>query len=104
MITEIGEPITPDVDRFSVSSRDNCETVFPVRDDGTEMMWSVTPNACRKLLEKGYIKATKYQKDKPQQFAVSYLSSGTINDKEDEIVPLQDRFSKLLGKLLEELK
>lgn len=82
MITEIGEPITPDVDRFSVSSRDNCETVFPVRDDGTEMMWSVTPNACRKLLEKGYIKATKYQKDKPQQFAVSYLSSGTIKDIE----------------------
>ena len=82
MITEIGEPITPDVDRFSVSSRDNCETVFPVRDDGTEMMWSVTPNACRKLLEKGYIKATKYQKDKPQQFSISYLSSGTIKDIE----------------------
>ncbi len=81
-IVKVGEPITPEVDRFSVSKVENCETVFPVRDDGTEMLWSVTPNACRHLIEKGYIKASKYQKDKPQQFAVSYLSSGTIRDIE----------------------
>jgi adenine-specific DNA-methyltransferase len=81
-IIKVGDPITPEVDRFSVSQMENCETVFPVRDDGTEMMWSVTPNACRHLVEKGYIKASKYQKDKPQQFAVSYLSSGTIKDIE----------------------
>lgn len=81
-IVKVGDPITPEVDRFSVSKIENCETVFPVRDDGTEMLWSVTPNACRHLIEKGYIKASKYQKDKPQQFAVSYLSSGTIRDIE----------------------
>lgn len=81
-IVEVGDPITPEVDRFSASKMENCETVFPVRDDGTEMLWSVTPNACRHLIEKGYIKASKYQKDKPQQFAVSYLSSGTIKDIE----------------------
>ncbi len=45
-IVKVGEPITPEVDRFSVSKMENCETVFPVRDDGTEMLWSVTPNAC----------------------------------------------------------
>lgn len=43
-IVKVGEPITPDVDRFSVAQIDGCETVFPVRDDGTEMMWSVTPS------------------------------------------------------------
>ena len=62
---------------------DGCETVFPVRDDGTEMMWSVTPGACKNLVEKGYIKATKYTPDKPQLFVVQYLSSGTINDIEE---------------------
>jgi adenine-specific DNA-methyltransferase len=82
-IVEVGDPITPEVDRFSIDSRENCITVFPVRDDGTEMMWSVTPNACRHLVDKGYIKATKYQEEKPQQFSVSYLSSGTIKDIEN---------------------
>ena len=82
-IVKVGDPITPDVDRFSVSQISGCETVFPVRDDGTEMMWSVTPGACRNLVEKGYIKATKYTPDKPQLFVVQYLSSGTIKDIEE---------------------
>lgn len=81
-IVKIGNPITPDIDRFTVASMEGCETVFPVRDDGTEMMWSVTPNACKKLVEKGYIKATKHTPDKPQLFVVQYLSSGTISDIE----------------------
>lgn len=82
-IVKVGEPITPDVDRFSVAQIDGCETVFPVRDDGTEMMWSVTPSACKNLVEKGYIKATKHTPDKPQLFVVQYLSSGTIKDIEE---------------------
>lgn len=82
-IEKVGDPITPDVDRFSVDGMDGCATVFPVRDDGTEMMWSVTPSACKNLVDKGYIKATKYTPNKPQQFIVSYLSSGTIKDIEE---------------------
>lgn len=81
-IVEVGGPITSDVDRFSVKQIDNCVAVFPVRDDGTEMLWSVTPNACKNLVEKGYIKATKYTPDKPQLYVVQYLSSGTIKDIE----------------------
>lgn len=82
-IVEVGDPITPDVDRFSVRSIEGCVAVFPVRDDGTEMLWGVTPNACRRLVENGYIKATKYTPDKPQLFVVQYLSSGTIKDIEE---------------------
>ncbi|MBR2823117.1 MAG: site-specific DNA-methyltransferase [Clostridia bacterium] len=55
LIQRVGNPITPDVDRFSVEQEPGCVAVFPVRDDGTEMMWSVTPEACRHLVEKGYI-------------------------------------------------
>ncbi len=82
-IVKIGDPITPDIDRFSVEKLPNCETVFPVRDDGTEMLWGVTPDSCRKLLENGYIKATKYTADKPQQYVILYLSTGTIKDIEN---------------------
>ncbi len=83
LIEKVGDPITPDVDRFSVSQMDGCVAVFPVRDDGTEMLWGVTPSACKNLVKKGYIKATKYTPDKPQLFVVQYLSSGTIKDIEE---------------------
>lgn len=88
-IIEVGEPITPDKDRFSVKQIPNCAAVFPVRDDGTEMLWSVTPNACKHLVEKGYIKATQYTPDKPQLFVVQYLSSGTIKDIEEGRVTIK---------------
>ena len=32
-IVEVGDPITPDVDRFSVKQIPNCVAVFPVRDE-----------------------------------------------------------------------
>lgn len=81
-IEKVGKPITPDVNRFTVEQIEGCVAVFPVRDDGTEMLWSLTPPACEKLVQKGYIKATKYTPDKPQLYVVQYLSSGTINDIE----------------------
>lgn len=82
-IVKVGDPITPDVDRFSVEQLPECVAVFPVRDDGTEMLWGVTPNSCKNLVENGYIKATKYTPDKPQLYVVQYLSSGTIKDIEE---------------------
>lgn len=88
-IVEVGDPITPDVDRFSVREIEGCVAVFPVRDDGTEMLWGVTPNACRRLVENGYIKATKYTPDKPQLYVVQYLSSGTIKDIEEGRVTIK---------------
>lgn len=82
-IEKVGTPITPDIDRFSVEQIEGCVAVFPVRDDGTEMLWGVTPNACKNLVKNGYIKATKYTPDKPQLYVVQYLSSGTIKDIEE---------------------
>lgn len=85
-IVEVGDPITPDVNRFSVPNIEGCETVFPVRDDGTEMMWSWLPDVCRKNLKLGYIKAGRYSPFKPQQYSIQYLMAGTISDiKEGKI-------------------
>ena len=82
-IIKIGDPITPDVDRFSVEQIPNCEAVFPVRDDGTEMLWGVVPEVCRERAAKGYIKAAKHTPEKPQLYVMQYLMSGTIKDIED---------------------
>ena len=82
-IVKIGEPITPDVDRFSVPSIEGCETVFPVKDDGTEMMWGVVPDECRRRYDGGYVRVGKHTPKKPQQFPLQMLSAGTIKDIAD---------------------
>lgn len=82
-IIKIGDAIPHEMDRFSVEQLENCVTVFPVRDDGTEMMWGITPEECRVRAAKGYIKAAKYTPNKPQQFVMQYLMSGTIKDIND---------------------
>lgn len=88
-IVKIGEPLSHSVDRFSVEQLPNCDAVFPVRDDGTEMLWGVTPDSCRNLLAKGYIRASKRTANKPQQYVILYLSTGTIRDIEDGKVALK---------------
>lgn len=82
-IIKIGDAIPHEMDRFSVKQLENCVAVFPVRDDGTEMMWGITPEECRVRASKGYIKAAKYTPNKPQQFVMQYLMSGTIKDIDD---------------------
>ena len=90
-IVEVGDYITPDVDRFSVKQIDGCETVFPVKDDGTEMMWGVVPEVCRYRAENGFVKVGKYTPDKPQQFSLQHLSSGTIEAIKDGRVTVKGR-------------
>lgn len=81
-IVSIGDPITPEVDRHSVSEMPGCTTVFPLRDDGTEMNWCVRPESARALLEKGYIKAGNANLKTQQIYPILYLRSGTIDDIE----------------------
>ena len=81
-IRKIGDAIPHSQDRFSVEQIEGCVAVFPVRDDGTEMLWGVTPEECRERANKGYIKATKYTPNKPQLFIMQYLMGGTIKDIE----------------------
>jgi len=82
-IVRVGDAIPHEVDRFSVEQMEGCVAVFPVRDDGTEMLWGITPGECKERVKKGYVKAAKYTPDKPQQFVMQYLMSGTIQDIED---------------------
>ena len=80
MIQEIGEPISPEVDRLTVPIVEGCTAVFPVMDNGAEMMWGLTPDVCRQRVKDGYIKVGKYTPSAPQQYIIQYLRSGTIDD------------------------
>lgn len=81
-IAEVGEPLPHDADRASAPNRDGCVAVFPVRDDGTEMNWGLTPESLAGLLEKGYVRVGKPTPSKPQKYQVSYLTSGRVEDIE----------------------
>ena len=81
-IEKIGEPITPDVDRHSVQQIPGCVAVFPVRENGTEMLWGVIPQELERRLRGGYVRVGKYEPEKPQQFGIQVLPSGPINQIE----------------------
>ena len=81
-VVEVGDSLTVDMDISTVPSKDNCETVFPLRDDGTEMMWSLTRDKFKDYLEKGYARVTKHTPKKPQKFVVQYLQTGVLEDIE----------------------
>lgn len=81
-IVEVGSPLLPEVSRFSVPQKEGCTAVFPIKDDGTEMMWSTEPAETKKRFNKGYIRVGKYQSSKPQQYILQYLYSGKIADIE----------------------
>ena len=81
-ITHIGDPLPHDMDRNLAPCIDGCTTVFPMRDDGTEMNWSVYYLTARNLAQKGYLRASQYTPAKAQQYVIQYLMAGTIRDIE----------------------
>lgn len=79
-IEKVGDPLPRSVDINTIQDIPGCTTVFPIKDDGTEMMWGVSANECRDRLSKGYIRASKATYNKPQKYLIEYLTSGTISD------------------------
>jgi adenine-specific DNA-methyltransferase len=59
-----------------------CVAVFPARDDGTEMNWSLTDKAFDKRWPLGYVRAGKATPDKPQKHIIQYILGGVIEDIE----------------------
>lgn len=81
VIEEVGQPIPPNIDRHSVSGRNGCFTIWPVRPDGTEMNWGLIPNSLKSRLNGGYVKAVAGRKNKEP--ALYYLTSGQIKELSD---------------------
>jgi adenine-specific DNA-methyltransferase len=90
-IEEIGEPLLSDVPRESAPKRAGCVAVFPVRPDGTEMNWGITVQPARNRLDSGYLRVGKYTAGPPQPYAISYLTSGIIEDIKNGRVQITGR-------------
>lgn len=79
-IEQVGEPISLDVNIEDVKAPDGCTAVFPIRDNGIEMMWGCVREEFINRLNKGYIRVGNYNPNKPQKYVISYLTSGIIKD------------------------
>lgn len=87
-IQSIGEPIADHIDRLSVPSPDGTFAVWPLRPNGGEGLWGITPETARRYLQDGFIRARNFDAN-TLKVAIHYLPSGTvaaINDGRIEIV------------------
>ncbi len=77
-IEMIGEPIGPDVDRATIADVQGCFTIWPVRPDGTEMNWGLTPKSVGSRLAKGFVRASAGRGNREP--SLYYLTSGQISE------------------------
>lgn len=88
-ISQIGDFLTPEVDRNTVPVPDGCIALWPLSKDGDERMWSLVPEQAKVLLQKGFLKVIWNQSK--QSGTVYYLPSGTIEDIETGVATITGR-------------
>lgn len=77
VIHSVGDALTPDVDRTTVAVPEDCYACFPLKPDGTEMLWGLTPDALRNLLKQGFARVSKPEKG-ARKAIIQYLAGGTV--------------------------
>lgn len=75
-IESIGASIPAGVDRSTVADRPGCLTVWPLKPDGSEMIWGLTPGTLKKRLAEGFVKVVAGKRRKPP--TIYYLTSGQV--------------------------
>ncbi len=89
-IAEIGDSIPVHVERDSVPDKPGCVTLWPLKPDGTEMIWGLTPASLRSRLAQGFVRVTR-GKGADDQFSVSYLTSGKVGSVADGSIRIVGR-------------
>ena len=77
-----GEPLKLEGKVADYEAPPGCVAVFPSREDGMEMNWSLTDGAFDHRWSKGFVRAGKATLDKPQQYLIQYVLGGVIEDIE----------------------
>lgn len=72
-IVKIGDALSVDQSKDSVSKIDGATAVFPVREDGVEMNWGVTGESLQSLIDDGLVRVSEGNVQQPYIF--KYLST-----------------------------
>ena len=89
-IESIGDPISDNVDRLKVKPPKGTFAVWPLRPNGGEGLWGITPETAKRYLKDGYIRARNY-KPELEQVAIHYLPSGTVSAIQDDRIDVVGR-------------
>lgn len=76
-IHSVGDAIPPHVDRSTIAVPKGCYAVFPLKPDGTEMLWGLTPDALRDRLRQGFARVSRASSG-PRRAVIQYLATGTV--------------------------
>lgn len=90
-IVGCGDSLTQNVSRHDQVAPSGCILVFPIRPDGTEMLWALTPDEFRSRLSKGFIRAGKATPNQPQTYIIQYLRSGSIKAINEHAIEITAR-------------
>lgn len=86
-IHSIGDPIADDVDRTLVIAPAGTFAVWPLRPNGGEGLWGITPETAKRYLRDGFIRSRNHKPEK-RQAAIHYLPSGTVDAIRDGRIDL----------------
>lgn len=86
-IVSVGDAIDPSVSRESVSTPSGLHAIWPLKPDGTEMLWGLTPAVLARYLERGYARVNNW-KPSSRLGTVQYLPGGTVERIEAGIFPI----------------
>lgn len=90
-IKKIGTPLAFGVDISTVDGIEGCSTVWPIRENGVEMMWGVTNVELQRRLDGGYVRVGTHSPQNPQKYSIQFLSKGTIVDIEKGVATISGR-------------
>lgn len=75
-IHSVSDAIPEGVNRKTIKVPKGCVACFPMKPDGTEMLWGKTPEPFRKLVEQGF--ARVQNPEAGEKATIQYLASGTV--------------------------
>ncbi len=81
-IDSIGAPINDDVDRRKIDPPKDTYAVWPLRPNGDEGLWGITPETAKIYHKDGFIRSRNH-KPKKEQSSINYLPSGTVKAIKD---------------------
>lgn len=70
-IHSVGDALSDEIPRESVIAPEGTHAIFPLKPDGTEMIWGMVPSSLRELIPDGYVRSNGD--------TIQYLPTGTVN-------------------------
>jgi adenine-specific DNA-methyltransferase len=89
-IHSVGAAVDDGVDRGSVEAPGGTIALSPLKPDGTEMLWGLTPDILRRNWKKGYVRVNSWKPDEGRG-TVQYVPGGTIQQIEQGFIKVVGR-------------